>query len=373
MNILISAYYTAPSSGNFVGSLIDLGLKLRENGGKLFFVFPKSQSTTCENSWVQWLERAGFIVCLVDVSESNEKQLGFLKKIIKENKIDILHIHFDLFLNFAVHKREELPVKIIVHEHMEYPAGCNRVYQAMKYVRKSFIYRMKKIGIICVNRYVNMAHFGTKHWFIPNGLSLKRNILSKAEMAREECRDQLQIQDNEKFVMFLGWDLYRKGLDVAIRAVNECRKSNSNVVLGIVGLGTMPFPNPKGIDYIKKYTDVSPFENWIRFLPNTEDMFAYHRAADVYLSSSRSEAFSYGILEAISQNTPVVVSDIKGTSWCTKYSKSFMYPVEDYKKCADAIISAIDIENNLSNSKKICLEYSIDKWCDRIMEVYNNV
>lgn len=373
MNILISAYYTAPCSGNFIGSLMDLGFKLRENGNSLFIVFPRAKNTTCEYGWVHWLEEAGIIVYLADVSESDERQMGFLKKIIEENQIDILHIHFDMFLNLAVHKREELPVKIIVHEHMEYPAGCNRVYQAMKYIRKSFIYRKKRIGIICVNQYVNMAHFGTKHWFIPNGLSLKRNILFETEMTREECRNQLQIQDDEKLVIFLGWDLYRKGLDIAIKAVNECRKSNPNVILGIVGLGTMPSPNPKGIDYIKKYTDISPFEKWIRFLPNTEDMFAYYRAADVYLSSSRSEAFSYGILEAISQNTSVVVSDIKGTRWCTKYSKSFMYPVEDYKRCADVIISAIDVEDNPSNSEKICSEYSIDKWCDRVIEVYSNV
>lgn len=263
-------------------------------------------------------------------------------------------------------------MKIIVHEHMEYPAGRSRVYQAMKYARKSFIYRMKNIEIICVNRYVNMAHFGTKHWFIPNGLSLKRNAFSEMEMTREECRNRLCIQDNEKLVMFLGWDLYRKGLDVAIKAVKECRKTNPNLILGIVGLGTMPTPNQKGIDYIKEHTDICPFEKWIHFLPNTEDMFAYYRASDVYLSSSRSEAFSYGILEAISQNIPVVVSDIKGTRWCTKYSKSFVYPVEDHQKCADAIINAIDVGCNLSNGKEICSEYSIDKWCDMIMKVYNN-
>lgn len=87
MNILVAAYYTAPSSGNFIGSLMDLGLKLRENGSELFFVFPKAHNTTCENSWVQWLERAGFIVYLLDVSESSEEQLCFLKKSSKKIKL----------------------------------------------------------------------------------------------------------------------------------------------------------------------------------------------------------------------------------------------------------------------------------------------
>lgn len=310
---------------------------------------------------------------MVDISDSNEKQLLFLKAIIRDENIDILHIHFGLFLNFAVRNRDELNVKIIVHEHMEYPAGKSRLFQAMKYARKSFIYRKRRLGIICVNRYVDMAHFGAKHWFIPNGLSLKRKQLLNQTISREECRKLLGVADNEKLVMFLGWDLYRKGLDVAVKAVNECRKTNPDVVLGIIGLGEMPNPNQKGLDYISERTDISPFADWIRYLPNTEDMFAYHRAADVYLSSSRSEAFSYGILEAISQNTPIVVSNIKGTRWSKQYSKSYTYPVEDYRRCAEAIKSALETQSMVSNREWVCAEYSIDRWCDRIMSVYHDL
>ena len=102
-------------------------------------------------------------------------------------------------------------------------------------------------------------------------------------------------------------------------------------------------------------------------------MFSYHRAIDVYLSASRSEAFSYGILETISQNTPVVLSDIIDTRWCIKYSKAFSYPVENYQKCADAIEKAIKAGRKESNYKDIIEEFSIGNWCERVIDVYNNV
>lgn len=373
MNILISAYYAAPCSGNFIGSMMDLGLKMRENGDNLVFVFPQTQNTIKEDSWVHWLERSGFKVYLVDTSESNEQQLNFLKDILKEKQIDILHIHFDLFLNFAKRNRKELPVHILVHEHMEYPAGKNRSVQALKFAAKSFQYRKENISIACVNRYVNMAHFGTKHWFLPNGLSLKRNTDDAVEVTRDLCREQLGIRPDEKLVMFLGWQLYRKGLDVAVKAVNECRKTDPKVVLGVIGLGTAPNIHQDGLAYIKDRTGISPAEEWIRYLPNTEDMFAYHRAADVYLSSSRSEAFSYGILEAISQNTPVVVSDIKGTSWCQKYTKAIAYPVENSVKCAEAIQKALDMGSAPSNQGDMCAEYDIGSWCIKMQEIYREI
>jgi glycosyltransferase involved in cell wall biosynthesis len=102
-------------------------------------------------------------------------------------------------------------------------------------------------------------------------------------------------------------------------------------------------------------------------------MFALLSAADIFLSASRTEAFSYAILEAISQNVPVVASDISGTRWCLKYSKSFKYPAEDYEACADAIIKASKIRGLPSNGDKIVDKYNIDIWCDRVLNVYNKM
>ena len=98
-----------------------------------------------------------------------------------------------------------------------------------------------------------------------------------------------------KLSLFLSWDVHRKGLDIAVKAVSSCRAQYPAVKLAIVGMGEQP---PKeGKDYIKATTGVSLNEPWIRYLPSTEDMFSYLRAADAYLSASRSEAFSYGLLK----------------------------------------------------------------------------
>lgn len=370
MNVLISAYYSAPCSGNFIGTMMDLGLKMRENGDKLAFVFPKSENTVAANSWTEWLKNAGFQVSMVDTTLPEEEQLSFLKNLISALAIDIFHIHFGLFQSIALKYRAEIPAKIIVHEHMEYPAGKNKAIQALKFFRRSVLYGMNSISIVSVNKAVDIAHFGARHWFLPNGLSMKRNLLNKESMTREDCRHILGIRDDEKLVLFLGWDLYRKGLDIAVKAVNELRRDDNHVVLGVVGLGSFPNIHMNGMDFIRERTEVSPDVEWIRYLPSTEDMFAYHRAADVYLSSSRSEAFSYGILEAISQNTPVVVSDIKGTKWCSPFTKAHFYPVEDPTACADAIQAAITQGKIAANADLICEKYSIDQWCNKMIAIY---
>lgn len=91
------------------------------------------------------------------------------------------------------------------------------------------------------------------------------------------------------------------------------------------------------------------------------------------MSASRTEAFAYAILEAISQNVPVVASDISGTRWCYKYSKSFKFPSGDHIRCAEQIIKASSCRDNPSNYKEITNKYNIDSWAKKVIAVYNQM
>lgn len=371
MNVLIAANYATPASGNFIGSMLELAEHIRNHGGNASFIFPLKENTTKKDSWTKWLEREGFEIFLIDLTIPEEEQLKTLVSIIEKKQIGLLHIHFGLFHQFATHQRSKLPVKILIHEHMEYPVGCNHVKQTLKYMLRSALYRKERIAVVSVHQQVDRALCFTKHWYIPNALSFKRNVSSY--MSRNERRNELGFLEDDKVVLFLGWDVYRKGLDVAVKAVKECRKQDENIKLAIVGLGTPP--KEERLQFIYDSTGISPREPWIYYLHNTEDMFSYHRAADVYLSASRSEAFSYGLLEAISQDTPIVVSDIKGTRWACEYNHSRSYPVENHIACSDAILFALHnyAGRGTANRDKVMLKYDIDEWAEKIYSIYEDL
>ena len=179
------------------------------------------------------------------------------------------------------------------------------------------------------------------------------------------------IAENQKLCLFLGWDMYRKGVDIDVQAVAQLHQRDPSVHLGLGGFSDTP--SEKCLQWIRERTGVEPICGWIHFFPSTEDMFSYHRAADVYLSASRKEAFSYGILEAISQNTPVVVSNIEGTAWAMKYDKCLCYPVEDAISCANAIAAALLHTAKPSNNDVLLDQYGIDTWCRDIMTIYRSM
>lgn len=366
MNVLIAADYATPASGNFISSLVELGRMMKKQKHQLSFIFPENKNTIKDNSWIEWLRREGFTVRLLKQGEGEKAELEFLKNVIAQDAIDILHIHFGLFIDICRKYSKILGVKILIHDHMDFPVGSNLFAQHVKNSLRSVIYRKKGMAIVCVNPYKARTYLFARCWYVPNGLSFIRNV--DRSMSREECRKAQGIKKDEKVCLVLGWNVYLKGIDIVVKAINEINKEGTKILLCIAGMGSPP--DQERTEIITETTGINAFSSWIKYLPSREDMFAYHRAADVFVSASRSEAFSYGILEAISQNRPVVVSDIKGTKWCHMYNKALSYPSENYQMCADAIRKALAITDNESNAGEIVKKYSIKKWCRRIMQIY---
>lgn len=367
MNILIAANYGAPKSGNFIASLIALARKIRKEGSNVSFVFPK------QTDWINWFIDEGFEIRIFNPEDKTvDEQFAWLNEIIKKDSIDIVHTHFGMFRKAILNNRKEIKkVKVIVHDHMDLYMGTNYALQRLGFVFISFIYLLKNISVITVNKRKKINYFFLKNkWFIPNGLSLERHLSHSA--TREESRTELNLSPNEKVCFLLGYDLKGKGLDIALKAIEKCRETDKNIILGIIGAGELA-PTECTKDFIRTETGIDPNEPWIRFFKSHEDMFAVHRAIDVYISASRKEAFSYGLLEAISQNTPIVVSDINGTKWSSEFSNSHFYPVENPDKCSEAIFEALKCGRCESNYKTVVSHYSVDTWCDKILEVYNKV
>lgn len=369
MNILIAADYGTPASGNFVASCVELGRILKIGGSTLTFIIKENNNTRSETSWVHWLEREGHRVYLTKYPLQQEEALVFLKQVITAHKIDILHIHFGMFHRLAVSNSKSLGVKVVVHDHMDFPAGANLRKEILRCLAYSLVYRINGVAVVSVNPNKNQAYALAKHWYVPNGLSMIRNV--PESISREQMRLELGLVPEDKICLFLGWDLRRKGLDIAVTAIAKLREENPHMLLAVVGVGIPPSQNC--LEFLSGTTNVDPHSPWIRYWPSREDMFAYHRAADVYLSASRSEAFSYGILEAISQNTPVVASDIKGTSWCHSYDKAVIYPTENPSACAQAIRQSLKLGQSQSNADKIVCDYSIEKWCNQMLDVYRKM
>lgn len=367
MKVLIAADYYSPYSGNFIGSLLDLGFAMRKRGNELCFLFPLHEK---ERFWVQTIRDLGFQVFHFDMKQKTSEIIHCLNTLIQDQGIDMIHAHFGLFYHFFLFENKQLvPVKILLHDHMGFSHHGSIIRQWIKNLLRALLFKKNKIGIISVQKEKNLSYFLNfgRHWYIPNGLSVRRCVAES--LSREERRREKEISPEIQLVLAFGWDCDIKGIDIAINAVHKLRDNNPYVELAIVIQDEKLPSNDR--EYIIQQTGLDPQKtSWIHLWPSSEDVFSYYRAADVFLSSSRTESFSYAILEAISQNSSVVMSNIKGTAWAGEYSKTRAFRSEDYEDCAVKISESL-VASDCSNREDIIEQFSIVKWTERIQEVYD--
>lgn len=363
MNVLILGDYRAPCGGNFIGSLHDLAKKIQLSGiGKLVFVFPE------EKQWISLLRKHGCKTYFVDPDINNSIEI--IKRIVEDESIDLIHIHFGFMQRKIVDAFGGSDnIRIIIHDHMDYVTDDVVIKVLTRQAVSSLYYRLKNVSVVSVMAKKSRGYFllGKRNYYIPNGLSYTRNVDTNTDV--EKIRQKLNLEQ-KKVCLLLGWNPKWKGVDIAIQVAKKLYQEDKSWVLAVVGYGEKP--SVEVIKKLERLSGVCDFESFVRFLPSTEDIFSYHKMADVYLSASRKEAFPYGVLEAISQNTPVVASDIEGTKWANGYNKYWKYATEDAEACKNAVLKAYDMRDSDSNNIKFIENYSIDLWIDSVLKVYND-
>ncbi len=368
-SVLIAAEYQAPKSGNFIASMLDLAEALKEQGVQTVFLFPEA-AARC--AWVDWLTRSGFPVSFLP-NGTVQTQLDFIQALIQQNRVRLVHLHFGFLEPLLLPRHEMLGVELVIHDHFDFVTTTGQLHQRLSTMRSALLYRRYQAYCISVMKKKDGWYWlagKQRHSFISNGLSLRR--MEQDPLSREERRREIGLKDGEKLVLFLGWDMVRKGLDIAIQAVELFRKTDPTLKIGVIGVGSDGKPFPQTESFLRQ-KGIDPYSEAILYMHSYEDIFALNRAVDCYISSSRAEAFSYGILEAISQNTPVVVSDIAGTSWCWDYDKCFRYPVEDPAACAEALEKALSRGRAPSNLDRFLQQYSNQLWTEKIIAVYRRL
>ncbi len=149
----------------------------------------------------------------------------------------------------------------------------------------------------------------------------------REERARVQIRRSLRAHDNDIIVLFVGRIIARKGVDVAIRALQLARDSGRvNVKLWVVG--TAPKVAAIYVRRLKQLAVKLP----VTFIgyQDREQIAMLFRAADVFLCpSQKTEAFGLVNLEAQASGLPVIASADWGITEAIKENVTG-YLVVDY-------------------------------------------
>lgn len=364
-SVLFLCDYKSLYAGNFIASLIHLGDALEASGSLTVYVFPEAAK---ERDWLKRLSENR----TVELIPNGSSVLSFVRSLMKKYRTDILHAHFGYMKEARLAALLDPKLRVVLHRHSDFSAGRKPGLSAK--LRNALIrFEDGLIGRRMVNINVGPGMKpGPRTVCIPNALVAER--FEQDPSARDVARASLSLSGPDTLVLVFGWTPYVKGVDVASEAVGSIVESgHSEWKLGIICGREMTAEKMPG--WIKAHTRFSGMEDWILYLPPTEQIGDYLSACDLMLSASRSETFSYSVLEALWFGNRCVISDIPGTEWAASYPCVSVFRSGDPLSCSDALLSSAVSEKPDPERirDRISADYALEDWTKRILSVYDSL
>lgn len=355
-NVLQILDYAAPYRGNFIPSME--AIEEQYNSGNMVYLFPDNAATL---SWMMDFlksHRTYFMPLSFYGKRIKWSNLELLNEIIKKEAISIIHCHFVTYNYTLFFARYTIArhCKYICHIHNQFVVPKTKFAPLKRYIMRH-LYDMY-IGVSAAAAESVRAEIGKNNIIaIPNAVDFQR--LDKYGLLN------LREHEAQKVVLMAGWPAYVKGVDIAVRAVKQLREQGIDVVLGIMLSGDF--------DKTEKYIveTIGEMPTWCKLLPPREDVATYYNACDIFLSASRSEGFSYCIVEAAYCNLRIISSDIPGPNQLD-IPDMVLFENENVNQLVLVLNRMFNNDKSINRSV-ICQTYDMLKWVKQMIYSYEVV
>jgi glycosyltransferase involved in cell wall biosynthesis len=140
---------------------------------------------------------------------------------------------------------------------------------------------------------------------------------------------------DEKFVLFLGYPWYLKGVDILIKAFVKIHESFPEYRLKIVG----HCPEKKYFENFSEGCEAIELCNAVRHHIAMDLM----KKCSLFVLPSRTEAMGRVLLEAMAFKKPIIASSVDGIPYYIKNNyNGILFPLENVEKLADCLSSLLN-------------------------------
>ncbi len=298
---------------------------------------------------VKKLEKLGAKVVILGVPKSKIISVG--SKRLKQhlsNDIDIVHSH-GILSDIAVIRAGfgSKAVSTIHNDMFEDYIFTFGKSKGLLYIFFHIWYLRFFKQVVCCSEAANkkLSRYIRGSISIVNGIAYdKQKPVKSAEI---DVRKQLGIPTGAKVFLYTGKLTNRKNVIGLLESFSKA--CNQNEYLIIVGEGDLM---SECVKYASKNIFIVGFQ---------AEVMPYYKAADVYVSASRSEGFSISVVEALAENLLLLLSDIPSHLEVFAIDKG-MYIGEIFSK--DSFLSG---KNQLEISKTQSREYYDRYLTDQVM------
>lgn len=226
------------------------------------------------------------------------KYFSSIRKIIKKNHYDVIHIHTNsstVSIELLAIQLSRSNAKVILHAH-----GVTTNHPYIHKFFKNYVNRNIDIALASSDKAGKFLFTDQKKFkVIKNGINTKKFEFNEAD--RKLIRKKLNISDDTKLLVHVAAFSKNKNHDFLIELCNEMKTKLLDFKLILIGTGELE----KEIQQL--VNDYSLMDKVI-FLGSIQDIEKYYSASDIFLLPSIHESFGIVAIEAQANGLPCLVS-----------------------------------------------------------------
>jgi len=372
MTVLHVADYGGTYKGSFIAALQFLGESLARRGGRQIIAL---SDIAADKAWLPEVRAAGHDVRLLPSNLPILQQARRIRAIVRDEKVDIVHTHFTTFdvaasLVGMLPTGRGHPTRVFWHVHSPWHRSSRTLRGTLRdTIKYRLLSRTAWTLVVSHGGMTTMRERGLNRHrsrVVENGIDTQRLVRDAA--LRRRVRRDLGLDDGDVACLLYGWTPGRKGVDLAMAAVEELRRTGVPAVLLVVGGDETKL----AIDALSG----GEARAWVQLVPPTDAIAEYLNASDVFVSASRSEGFSYAVAEALAFGLPVVTSRIRGLEWAEQMPAAVGFVSEDAHGLAQALRDVLEwpMEERRARAdtsrQRVVASYALEAWAERMIDAY---
>jgi glycosyltransferase involved in cell wall biosynthesis len=360
-SVLEVCNYHGPYPGTFIPTLVAVGRSVEERlGVRYHCAFPSSMR---DRPWVGLFAEAGLECSFLEETLSAAATIRELSQTVATLRARLVRSHFSHWDLYASVAAKRSGASSVWHMHSGRGAGGRTAKTHAKDIIKGRI-----LGRILCDRVFAVSH-EIKRLAESRGIPADRvevvlNGIDVARFAaipsRASARAQLGLDRLRPLCLGFAWSPRTKGADVLVEAARPLAEAGKLIVL-LVG--------PR--ELADSFEETKP---WLHVVDPVDDVAVLFAAADVFVSASRDEGFSYAIGEAMAAGLPVISSHIPGPSAYFEAEGVTTFPSENVAALRASLESVLSRSDGSSvgdmNREFVQRHFSIESHVDRVTGLF---
>lgn len=271
--------------------------------------------------------------CLDAPRVADPRWLGRLVRLVRRERIDVVHDHSPLVAALARPVLRALPGSapaLVGTEHNEWGSH----HRATRLLNRATVGLEAHTFAVSEGVRASMGRAGQRAETLIHGVEVAAIADRRTERARR--RAELGLAPDTTVVVTVANLRATKDHETLLRAARRVRDGGHDVVFLCVGQGPLA-------DVLAERRDGLGLGDHVRFLGHQEDPISVLVAADVFCLTSRVEGLPIAVLEALAVGLPVVCTDVGGLDDVVGAAGAgIVVPVGDDAAVARAVVDLVD-------------------------------